>query len=273
MHVLIDKKTLASIRETGNADVSMINRIEILEKWGLPYDRRAENVIISGCQIPFLIPHVLQQYARILDRCKVSYTFLSKEYCCGNYLYRPAIKQRDDDAMAECRLLSQEFIGMNLELARALGAERVVIFCSPCYPIFKHAFPEANIVFYPRLLEEALPPMQWRGAIDYYAGCYRLHKKLAPVPMDLKSTNSVFEKIEGLTVNRISAPACCHTEQGLNHMLTNVKTKHMVHVCNGCYIRARENMPANNQVQILLLPEFICGINKWESPDPDDDRQ
>ena len=27
--------------------------------------------------------------------------------------------------------------------------------------------------------------------IDYYAGCYRLHRKFAPVPMDLASTDSV----------------------------------------------------------------------------------
>ena len=263
MHPLIDEKTVATIRETGNADASMTNRVEILEKYGLPYDRRAENVIISGCQIPFLIPHVLEKYARILDRCGVSYTFLSKEYCCGNYLYRPAIKQRDDAALAECRSLSKEFIGINLELARGLGAKRIVIFCSPCYPIFRHAFPEERIVFYPKLMEEALPPMEWHDAIDYYAGCYKLHKRLAPAPMDLKSTNAVFDRVEGLSINRIGAPACCHTEQGLNHMLTNVKTKHMVHVCNGCYIRACENMPADARAEVLLLPEWICRVNNW----------
>lgn len=263
MHALINGKIVASIHKTGNADEHMTNRVELLEKWVLPYDRRAENVVISGCQIPFLIPHVLERYARILDHCGVSYTFLSKEYCCGNYLYRPAIKARDDEAMAECRSLSKEFIGINLELARTLGAKRIAIFCSPCYPIFRHAFPEEEIVFYPKLLEEALPPMQWREAVDYYAGCYRLHQKLAPAPMDLKSTNAVFDKIEGLSVNRIGAPACCHTEQGLKHMLGNMNTKHMVHVCNGCYIRARENMPAHSQTEVLLLPEFICRINSW----------
>jgi hypothetical protein len=42
----------------------------------------------------------------------------------------------------------------------------------------------------------------------------------------------------------------------------------MVHVCNGCYIRARENMPADSQAEVLLLPEFICKINNWKSPDP-----
>jgi Fe-S oxidoreductase len=263
MHTLINEKIVASIRETGNADEHMTNRVELLEKWGLPYDRRAENVIISGCQIPFLIPHVLERYARILDRCGVSYTFLSKEYCCGNYLYRPAIKARDEEALAGCRSLSKEFIGRNLELARGLGAGRIAIFCSPCYPIFRHAFPEAEIVFYPRLLQEALPAMQWGEEIDYYAGCYKLHHRLAPAPMDLKSTNAVFDKIEGLSINRIGAPACCHTDQGLNHMLGNVKTKHMVHVCNGCYIRARENMPADSKTEVMLLPELICRINGW----------
>ncbi len=268
MHALIDEKVVTTIRTTGNTDANMTDRVAILDACNLPCDRQADNVIISGCQIPFLIPHVLQQYALILDRCGVSYTFLSKEYCCGNMLYRPAIKHRDKEAIAECRSLSREFIEMTLRSAKALGARRVVIFCSPCYPIYKHAFPEEEIVFYPKLMQEALPSMQWRGAIDYYAGCYRLHKKLAPPPMDLKSTNAVFEKIEGLSVNRIGAPACCHTEKGLNHMLTNVKTKYMVHVCNGCYIQARLHMPEDNRVQIMLLPEFICRINNWENQDP-----
>ena len=44
-------------------------------------------------------------------------------------------------------------------------------------------------------------------------------------------------------------------------MLANAKTKHPVHVCNGCYIRARENMPADAQAEVLLLPEWICRIN------------
>ncbi|MDD5475678.1 MAG: (Fe-S)-binding protein [Syntrophales bacterium] len=268
MHRLIDENMVASIRSTGNADAEMVNRIEILDEYRIPYDRKAENVIISGCQIPFLIPRALKMFAVILDRRDVSYTFLSKEYCCGNLLYRTAIRERDEEALAECRLLSKEFIDRNLRLTGELGAKRVVIFCSPCYPIFKHAFPEEEIIFYPELLDEVLPSMRWREAIDYYAGCYRLHKKLAPFPMDLRSTNAVFDKIEGLNVNRIGAPACCHTEQGLNHMLSNVRTGNMVHVCNGCYIRARDNMPAGKETDILLLPEFICKINNWTISDP-----
>ena len=217
-------------------------------------------MIITGCQILGAMPRVLQALTRIMDRGGISYTFLSKEYCCGNELYRPAIKAKDEEAMAECRSLSKEFVGLNIQKAQELGARRIVIFCSPCYPIYKHAFPEEDIIFYPQIIDEAIPGMDWSGEIDYYAGCYRLHRKFAPVPMDLKSTNSVLKKIHGLSVNRISAPSCCYKADGLSHMIGSVKTKSMVHICTGCYFQAISNMPVESEVQVFMLPDFIDRI-------------
>ncbi len=92
MHSLIDENIVESIRSSGNAIENLPDRIEVLQSHSLPYDRRAENVIITGCQILGSMPKVLQKFARILGRGNLSYTFLSKEYCCGNTLYRPAIK-------------------------------------------------------------------------------------------------------------------------------------------------------------------------------------
>ena len=89
MHPLIDSKTVEPIRSTGNGVENLPDRTSVLEEKGLPYDRPAENVIISGCQIPALLPHVLSSLSRIYDQRRFSYTFLSKEYCCGAYLYRP----------------------------------------------------------------------------------------------------------------------------------------------------------------------------------------
>lgn len=257
MHPLIDENMVDVIRSTGNTSENLPNRVEVLEAFELPYDRRAENVIITGCQIIGAMPQVLQKLIRILDRGGVTYTFLSKEYCCGNNLYRPAIKERNEEAMAECRALSREFVGLNIEKAKGLGAQRLIIFCSPCYPIYKHAFPEEEIIFYPQVINETIDTMEWDKKIDYYAGCYRLHRKFSPVPMDLKSTNSIFSKINGLSINRISAPACCYTPDGLNHMIENVETNCMVHVCTGCYFQALLNMPKDRDVKILMLPEFI----------------
>ncbi|MBW1892105.1 MAG: hypothetical protein JRI91_00210 [Deltaproteobacteria bacterium] len=257
MHSLLDENTVEIIRTTGNTSNDLPDRVEVMDAHGMPYDQQAENTIITGCQILGTIPHILKQFTKVLDRDGINYTFLSKEYCCGNNLYRPAIKAKDDEAMAECRSLSKEFVGLNINKARELGSKRIIIFCSPCYPIYKHAFPNENIVFYPQALSGAITTLHWNKEIDYYAGCYRLHKKFSPVPMDLKSTNTVFDKIEDLSINRISAPACCYKADGLDHMINNVKTKCMVHVCTGCYFQAILNMPQDRNVQILMLPEFV----------------
>ncbi len=257
MHPLIDQKTVERIRSTGNGLEGLPDRRAVLEEYGLPYDRPAENVIISGCQILPFLPHVLSSLARIYDGAGFSYTFLSTEYCCGNNLYRPAIKARDEQAMAECRELSAEFVAKNLEAAERLGAKRLVIFCSPCYPIFKHALPGENIVFYPVTLAELIETTRFDEAIDYYAGCYKLHRKFSPVPMDLKSTNDVFTKLDGLKINRIGAPECCYKPAGIAHMMENVRTSLMVHICTGCYGQALANLPKESRTEVLMLPQLV----------------
>jgi len=257
IHPLIDTEMVETIRATGKTSPSLPDRIPLLEKYRLPYDREAKNVIITGCQILVSLPEVLATLARFFDRTGLSYTFLSQEYCCGNYLYRPAIKARDEGALAACRELSREFLARNLARAEELQATRIIIFCSPCYPIYKHAFPEKEIVFYPAAIAEEMKPLRYEGEIDYYAGCYRLHRKFAPVPMDLASTDSVFSKMEGLRVNRIGAPQCCFTPAGLAHMIENVRTETMVHICTGCYQQAQANRPNDKPVRIMMLPEFV----------------
>jgi hypothetical protein len=255
MHPLINKEMVKTIRDTGKTIEKLPDRTDILEKHMLPYDQKADNIIISGCQILSMLPHILSSLSRLLEKRGFSHTFLSKEYCCGNLLYRPAIKARDDGAMAECRELSKEFVANNVRQSKKLGAKRLVIFCSPCYPIYKHAFPHENIVFYPVAINEVMEKIDFEERIDYYAGCYKLHKRFSPVPMDLQSTDEVFDKMKKLQVNRISAPECCYSPQGLSHMLDSVKTKLMVHICTGCYERALRNI--KNEAEVLMLPELV----------------
>ena len=257
MHPLIDAKMVETIRTLGHTFDNLPNRIETMKAMNLPFDRPAENVVIMGCQNLKVVPHAVEKFARILERAGVDFTFLSKEYCCGNYLYRPAIKAKDETAMQACRTLSKEFVGNNIEQAKKLGANRIILFCSPCYPIYKFAFPEENIIYFPEVLLESIGTLECNQQIDYYAGCYKLHRRFAPVPVDLKSTNQVFDKIKGLSVNRISAPSCCFTPAGLAHMLDHVQSDTMVHICTGCYSQAVVNMPEDRHVNILMLPEFI----------------
>lgn len=262
MNPLIDENMVELIRSSGNTFEHTPDRKGILEENDLPYDRPAENVIVSGCQLLALLPNVLRALARLYDRTGFSYTFLSREYCCGNYLYRPAIATRDDAAMAECRELSREFVALNIEAMKDLGARRLVIFCSPCYPIYKHAFPDLNIVFYPVTIGEVMDEVRYDGRIDYYAGCYRLHRRFAPVPMDLESTEEVFAKMKGLDIHRISAPKCCYKPEGTSHMIENIETRTMVHICTGCYSQALANLPEGSETEVLMLPEFIEKVLK-----------
>ena len=262
MHPLIDEKMVELIRTTGNATADCPDRLAFMESTGLPYDRPAENVIIMGCQNLKHVSASIEKFARILERGGLDYTFLAREYCCGNYLYRPAIQARDEAAKTECRSLSREFAGMNIAQAKKLGARRLILFCSPCYPIYRHAFPDEEIIYYPQAIAEAMGPLAWPGKIDYYAGCYKLHRNLAPYPVDLKSTNDVFAKIKGLAVNRIGAPACCFKPEGLAHMIDHVQTDRMVHICTGCYAQALRHMPPERQVRILMLPDLIDMIQR-----------
>lgn len=264
MHPLIDADVVETIRSTGNTSTNLPDRTGILNAHQLPWDQAADNVIVTGCQILGFLPQTLKNLARIMDRAQLSYTFLSTEYCCGNNLYRPAIKARDEAALDRCRDLSREFVGLNIRRARELGAKRLVIFCSPCYPIYKHAFPDEKIVFYPQIIHEAMPEITHAENIDYYPGCYRLHRKFSPAPMDLTSTASVFKKINGLSVNRIGAPACCYKPEGLAHMIDQVKTQTMVHICTGCYGQAMIHMPEKKGARVFMLPDFI--ENLLQSP-------
>ena len=257
MHPLINTKMVERIRAKGEAGEKLPDRVGILREYGLPFDRPAENVILSGCMVLARLTHVLRSLARFFDGKGFSYTFLSKEYCCGNYLYRPAIQNRDEAAMGECRQLSKEFVGRNIEQGKKLGGKRTVIFCSPCYPIYREAFPEEDIIFYPAAISEIMGNPDFPEKIDYYAGCYRLHRKFSDVPFDLKSTDEVFNKIKGLDVHRIAAPKCCFTPEGLSAMIDNVRTKTMVHICTGCYGQAKSNMPEGKGTEILMLPEFV----------------
>ena len=257
MNPLINEQMVAVIRASGKTDPGLPDRIGILEKYALPYDQKAENAIITGCQILGGLPGILASLSRLFTAYGLSHTFLSEEYCCGNNVYRPAIKARDEGALAECRDLSKEFVEKNITAAKGFGAKRLVIFCSPCYPIYKHAFPYEDIVFYPEALNEIMPDIELDKEIDYYAGCYRLHRKFAPTPMDLKSTNKIFEKIKGLKINRINAPQCCYKPEGLMHMLQSIRTDTMVHICTGCYIQALVNNSQDKETRIMMLPEFV----------------
>ena len=93
--------------------------------------------------------------------------------------------------------------------------------------------------------------------IDYYAGCYLLHRRFSPVPMDLYSTEEVFSRLEGLEVNRIDVPRCCYKPDGAAHIAASVRTDTLVTACTGCYGQALTVLPPGGGTEVLMLPELV----------------
>jgi len=44
---------------------------------------KAENVILLGCNHPFVDPILLRPCLRLLERLGIEYTYLDREFCCG----------------------------------------------------------------------------------------------------------------------------------------------------------------------------------------------
>ncbi len=125
------------------------------------------------------------------------------------------------------------------------------------HPLLLAGFPDEAIVFYPQVISEVMGQLPFNESVDYYPGCYRLHARLSPAPMDLRSTEDVFSKLQGLRVRRIDAPKCCYTPEGLSHMVENAKAALMVHVCTGCYGQAIKAMEGRKGTKVLMLPELV----------------
>lgn len=254
MKAFINHAMIALINKGGTAS-DIGDRIDVLLKNGLPVDKNADNVIISGCLSIFMYPHVFRSLSNVLEKCGSSFTFLSKEYCCGSYLWRSALKAGDEEDWDECSKYSKQFIDRNIVQARNLGTKRIIVGCSMCYSIYKYLYPQENIVYYPEILAECLPKLWTDKKIDYYPGCYKFHRKLFPVPTDLVSTEQVFAKIQGLIIHRIEAKACCFKPAGIAHLVTNSCAETQVHVCTGCYSQAKKNV--TKDVEVLMLPELV----------------
>ncbi|MGC8659837.1 MAG: hypothetical protein ACP5U1_12245 [Desulfomonilaceae bacterium] len=80
MHGLMDKNMVDMILFAGTTQTSVPERLPILQEHSLPYDQKAENVVITGCQIFLKLRDVLAVLARLFDSSGLSHTFLSKEF-------------------------------------------------------------------------------------------------------------------------------------------------------------------------------------------------
>jgi Fe-S oxidoreductase len=105
----------------------------LFEDIGCPADKKAEYVLLSGCMPPLDTPSIFSALKNFLDHYGVSYTFLSKEYCCGWLpLVQPAVMaKKDEDSIKQLKGVAEEFLKENINHAKKLRAKAIVTICAP----------------------------------------------------------------------------------------------------------------------------------------------
>ncbi|MBI2864619.1 MAG: hypothetical protein HYX94_08680 [Chloroflexi bacterium] len=109
-------------RQGGNSDwiqlrKRMLAGLGIMDK----FRSRAKNVIFFGCTYPASTGLGFNRYLELLDELGIEYTFPSEgEYCCG---FMALLRAQGEQQKARAEAAVKDFIGRNIEIASALGAE------------------------------------------------------------------------------------------------------------------------------------------------------
>jgi hypothetical protein len=251
------------IRNYGGYRDAGEGRRAVLRDLGFPLDRVAEHVILTGCLQPELMPHVFRALGELLDRLRVDYTFLSKEYCCGWMpLGQPAAMAKDEQAVEEFKQVAQEFVGHNLQQVAALGARSAALFCTACEPQYSNWCGETGIelISYVDLLDRYFEFGRLDLKADYYAGCYRFRRRIAEKPLDVNRAATLLNKVQGLSLNHLDTKLCCHISPHAEQLTQSLTSQTVVTICTGCYHRLREVL-SRRPCQVLMLPEVLLSAS------------
>ena len=254
------EKVIENIRKYGVFEGDGEGRKEVIfDKLGCPADQKSEYVLLSGCVIPERIPQFLNAIKEFMEEVGVSYTFLSKEYCCGWLpLLQPAVIAKDSEKVNLLKKVSQEFIEANIKQAENLGAKAIVTLCSACEPNYRN-FKQATkieIIHYIDLLARYFGGGKLELEADYYPGCYRFRRRITDVPFDFQTPLSLLNKIEGLKLNPVNETLCCYIPPHFDEILKSVSSRVVITTCTGCYSKLKQELPKEKH-DIKLLPEII----------------
>lgn len=220
-----------------------------------PPKQQAENVIIFGCMLLYVIPLSLRNYLRLLDLLGVEYTFLKKEYCCGLLLVETS------GQMDRAKAVSKEFMGLNVAMAQELGAKNVVHFCNWCAHLSKLAFPDGPLphLYYPDIILDKLQTLRLRvepTVIGFYEGCQKRNRAWAPeIELNWKAYRQVLDRIEGLKVIDLPRSCCILNPDKILEKAENLDLQTIVCSCPTCHVRLTK--AAGSKVRMLYYPDLL----------------
>jgi Fe-S oxidoreductase len=258
---MLNESLIAKIRESGivQGEAEAGQRAKLLRQLGFRTAGRAEYALIASCFLPSMVPEDMKAFASLLQHYGVDYTLLPKEYCCGNLLYRQALKSKRDEELKEADALAGEFLEANLSQARKVGASKIVAFCVGCDLVhhrFREDVPE-EIMWYPTLLERLFRDGRLELQADYYAGCHYFYNRLNQTMPDLEAISRIFSRIEGLQVNHLDHRLCCTRPEQMERLTSSIKNTVVVTPCGGCAGQLQQALRDRGDCRVVMLPQVV----------------
>jgi Fe-S oxidoreductase len=257
---MINEKFINNVREHGTYKANWQGKAKVLADIGFPTGEKADYAIIIGCYQPEAMPEAIGALKTLLDRLQISYTLLSKEFCCGWMpIGQPAVMAKNEEDIARSKDLSRQFILGNFKQAEALGAKAIVLFCGACEPSYTNLAgePELPVISYSDLLDKYFIKGKLDMNFDYYPGCYRFRRRITSQPVDIEAAKRLLGKIEGIKVSEPDSNLCCYVPSQMNKLTQSFATKDNVTICTGCYYNLRENLKDKEDYRVWMLPEIL----------------
>lgn len=213
---------------------SIIGGLEIRPKRG-----NAENLVVIGCAC-FGTALPLRSYALILQKLRVDYVFLEKEYCCGAPLLHGAVVDGRDTAPADAAI--KEFMGMNVSQARERQAKNILYFCTWCAYLGKRFYSDCGInqMYAFDILAERLAGADMRldTRVGYFGGLS--HRRPVYVPeqdfdLDWPKYRRLLDQVKGLEVVDIPKYCCQVAPQAIFDRARREGVDTLVVDCIVCY--------------------------------------
>lgn len=242
---------LAKVQQIENQGPSVeigAMRLRLLkETIGARVDQQAEYAVLAGCNAPFRFYHV-KSFVELLERLGISYSFLSKEYCCGNS-YLPKNDRSPELAVLEPHTIDHE--SRNMAAAESLGAKALVTFCANCNARYKRHLknPSLPILYWPDLVKDKMDGLRLEKKLDFYEGCHRDQNAILPGAIETQTTREMLDGITGLVYNEVSGEICC--KQKPEDIFGAMQTDTLVTPTSCCYGYLSRSRPRGTRLVFL----------------------
>lgn len=221
------------------------------EMMGARVDQPAEYAILVGCNAPFCFYHV-KSFVDLLERLGVSYSFLSREFCCGSS-YLP--KNDLSPELAALEPYARDYQGRNVLAAETLGAKALVTFCANCNARYRKHLGQGSlpILYWTDLVAAKVGDLRWEKRVDFYEGCHRDQEVVLPGAIDPATSKKLLEGVKGLTYNEVSSEICC--KQKPQDIFSSMQTDLLVTPTSCCYGTMWRSRPPG--VRLAFLTDLL----------------